>query len=78
LVLLGEKDNDPKHPSLNRSAGPMRQGHHRFERGQKFFRSAASAAEKLNASFHWELATVANADHDNAKMADAAARWLLQ
>ena len=78
VVLLGEKDIDPQHPSLNRGAGPMRQGRQRFERGQNFFRAAQHAAEKLQVNLSWELATVPNADHDNAKMAPAAAPLLLK
>jgi poly(3-hydroxybutyrate) depolymerase len=76
VVLLGEKDDDPAHLSLNRGAGQMRQGRHRFERGQNFFRAASRAAEKLQTPFHWELATVPNADHDNARMAEPAMRIL--
>lgn len=78
VVLLGEKDTDPAHPSLNRRAGPMRQGKQRFERGQNFFRTASLAAAKLNTPFNWQLATVPNADHDNSKMAEPAARILLR
>ena len=78
IVQLGEKDVDPQHPSLNRGAGPMRQGRQRFERGQNFFRAAQHVAAKLNVPFHWELATVPDAGHDNAKMALAAAPLLLK
>jgi len=78
FILLGEKDDDPNHPLLNRGAGAMRQGRQRLERGQNFFRAARQAAEKLNVHFQWELATVADADHDNAKMAVAAAPLLLK
>jgi poly(3-hydroxybutyrate) depolymerase len=76
FVLLGEKDTDPRHPSLNRSTVAMRQGRERFERGQNFFRAAAQAAKQMNAPFLWEIATVPDADHDNAKMAVHAARLL--
>jgi poly(3-hydroxybutyrate) depolymerase len=78
ILLLGEKDDDPEHPSLNRGAGPMRQGRHRFERGQNFFRAAQHGAEKLNVGLHWELSIVPGADHDNAKMAPAVAPLLLK
>ncbi len=78
IVLLGEKDHDPKHPSLSRAAGPMRQGPHRFARGEFFFRTAQEAAAKLNTPFAWKLSTVADADHDNAKMAPAAFTWLMR
>jgi poly(3-hydroxybutyrate) depolymerase len=76
FVLLGEKDTDPHHPSLNRSAAAMRQGRERYERGRNFFRAAAQAAKQLNAPFRWEIATVPDADHDSAKLAAKAARLL--
>ncbi|HEY3168049.1 MAG TPA: hypothetical protein VGK57_12510 [Candidatus Binatia bacterium] len=76
IILLGEKDTDPRHPLLNRSASAMRQGMHRLERGQNFHRAGARAAEGLNAPFHWQIATVPEADHDNARMALAAAPLL--
>jgi len=76
IILLGEKDTDPRHPLLNRSASAMRQGMHRLERGQNFYRAGARAAEMLNAPFHWQIATVPEADHDNAKMALGAAPLL--
>jgi poly(3-hydroxybutyrate) depolymerase len=76
IILLGEKDTDPRHPLLNRSASAMRQGMHRLERGQNFYRAGARAAEELNTPFHWQIATVPEADHDNAKIALAAAPLL--
>jgi poly(3-hydroxybutyrate) depolymerase len=76
FVLLGENDTDAHHPTLNRSAAAMRQGRQRFERGQNFFRAAAHAAKHLNAPFQWQIETVPDAGHDNAKMAGTAARRL--
>jgi poly(3-hydroxybutyrate) depolymerase len=78
IVLLGEKDTDPNHPQLNRSAQAMRQGANRLERGQTFFHSAERQAEKLKVAFSWELRKVANAAHSNAAMARAAAPLLLR
>jgi poly(3-hydroxybutyrate) depolymerase len=78
IVLLGDKDSDPMHPSLNRGARQMRQGPHRFARGQNFFRIAQETAAKLDAPLAWRLSTVPGADHDNAKMAPAAATWLFR
>lgn len=78
VVLLGDQDNDPQHPSLNRGPRQMRQGAHRFARGQNFYRAAQDAAAKLNAPFAWKLSTVAGAGHDNAKMAPAAVTWLMR
>ncbi len=73
IVLLGEKDRDPRHPSLNRSSQAMKQGEHRFARGETFFTTAKNQAEKLGVRVEWELKTVADAAHDNTAMARAAA-----
>lgn len=78
IVLLGDDDNDPRHPSLNRGARQMRQGPHRLARGQKFFHTAQDTAAKLNTPFAWKLSTVAGAGHDNGKMAPAAVTWLMR
>jgi poly(3-hydroxybutyrate) depolymerase len=78
FILLGEKDTDPNHPQLNRSKAAMRQGTNRLERGQRFFRTAEAQAEKLGATFNWQLRTVANVAHSNAGIARAAAPLLLQ
>lgn len=78
VILLGEKDTDPNHPQLSRTAQAKRQGVNRFERGQAFFRAAERQAEKLNVEFNWELRTVPNVAHSNAGMARAAAPLLLR
>ncbi len=78
VILLGEKDTDPNHPQLRRTAQAKRQGANRFERGQTFFRAAERQAEKLNVLFNWELRTVPNVAHSNAGMASAAAPLLLR
>jgi hypothetical protein len=78
VILLGEKDTDPNHPQLSRTAQAKRQGANRFERGQTFFRVAERQAEKLNVEFNWQLRTVPNVAHSNAGMASAAAPLLLR
>ncbi|MCG8350288.1 MAG: hypothetical protein MI924_21190, partial [Chloroflexales bacterium] len=37
VYLLGEKDNDPNHPELERNCQSMLQGRHRLERGTVFY-----------------------------------------
>jgi len=78
IVLLGEKDTDPSHPALNRSAGAMRQGRQRFERGENFYQAAKRAAASLATPFHWQLKTVPNAAHSDNAMAAPAAALLLR
>lgn len=74
-VLLGEEDNDPAHHQLDRGAGSMLQGPHRFARGQFFFETARKEAARMGAPFNWSLGTVPGAAHQNGKMARAAAVW---
>jgi hypothetical protein len=50
---------------------------HRLARGKTFFAEGRKAAEVLGVPFGWQLATVPGADHDNARMAPAAVKFLL-
>jgi hypothetical protein len=78
LIALGENDNDPNDLVLNRSAGAMRQGAARLERGGNFFRQAEHAAARLEAPFNWQIMTVPGAGHRNSAMAQAVAPLLLK
>ncbi|HZD41597.1 MAG TPA: hypothetical protein VE131_12805 [Terriglobales bacterium] len=77
VLLLGQKDNDPGHPSLNRSLGAMRQGRDRLERGLNFFHRAKLEAQSLGVSLGWKVETVPGVAHDQTRMAQAAAFLLL-
>jgi poly(3-hydroxybutyrate) depolymerase len=76
IVLLGEADSDPNHENLRRNLDADRQGIHRLERGQNFFKVAQAEAARLGADFKWRLETVPGVGHDNTKMAGAAAKLL--
>jgi poly(3-hydroxybutyrate) depolymerase len=76
LVLLGEADNDPSHHQLPREPAAMRQGPHRFARGQHYFATARREAERLGVHFGWKLATVPGVAHSGELMAAPAARHL--
>jgi hypothetical protein len=78
LIALGENDTDPNDRVLNRSAGAMRQGAARLERGRNFFRQAEHAAAQFDAPFNWQLITVPGAGHQDAAMARAIAPLLLK
>jgi len=78
VVLLGEKDNDPRHPSLNRQPAAMSQGRHRLERGRKFFRRAEDEAKALGVRLAWEVKAVPSVAHDHAGMSEGAAPLLLK
>ncbi len=76
IIQLGEEDNDPNHKYLRKADEAMKQGKHRFERGNYFYQQAKNAAQKLNTPFNWEIRTVPGVGHKNAKMAIDAASYL--
>ena len=76
LVLLGDKDTNPNHSSLRRTPEAMRQGPHRFARGQAFFALAKERVAEYGVPFRWQKRTVHGADHNNALMAPVAAAML--
>jgi len=76
VILLGEADTDPHHPSLRRDPVTDRQGLHRLERGRNFFAAAEALAAASGSPFGWRLVTVPGVAHVNAAMAVAAAPLL--
>lgn len=76
IVMLGEKDIDPDHKDLNKSAGAMKQGPNRLERGENFFKAATAAAGDLGVKLGWELVEVPGVAHSAERMSRAAARSL--
>ena len=75
-ILLGTRDNDPEHPSLNREAGQMAQGPHRLARGMNFHAAGKQHAEALGVPFGWSLAYAPGIAHDNGGMAAFAVNQL--
>lgn len=73
VVLLGDQDNDARHRLLNRSREAMRQGRHRFERGQNFFASASQLAQDNGWDFGWKLRVIEGVAHSNSGIAAGAA-----
>lgn len=76
VVMLGESDTDPAHPSLRHTPEADAQGLYRFARGQYFFARAQAAAAGLRTTFNWTLVTVPGIDHSNKGMAPSAVRQL--
>jgi len=76
LIQLGDRDNDPNHAQLPREPGAMRQGPHRFARGQHYFEAGKAQAERLGVPFKWRLAIVPGVEHSGRDMAPFAAREL--
>jgi poly(3-hydroxybutyrate) depolymerase len=76
ILMVGEKDIDPDDENLARSAGAMKQGEMRVERGENFFKSATAAANELGVKLGWELVEVPDVAHDGQSMSRAAAEAL--
>ena len=76
VLMLGEKDADPDDENLNKSAGAMKQGETRVERGENFFMAATAAANELGVKFAWELVELPDVAHDGQTMSKAAGEIL--
>lgn len=76
VVLLGTADSDPDHRSLPDQPDAIKQGPHRFARGQKFFTTGKAQAARLNTPFNWNMRFVSGVGHSNGKMAPTAAKIL--
>lgn len=76
VLMVGEKDNDPDDENLDKSAGAVKQGEGRVDRGENFFKAATAAASELKVKFAWELREVPDTTHDAAAMSKAAAEVL--
>ncbi len=76
ILMVGKNDDDPDDENLNKSAGAMKQGDNRVERGENFFMAATSAANELGVKLGWELVEVPDTAHDGQAMSKAAAEAL--
>jgi len=76
ILMVGEQDVDPDDENLNKSAGAMKQGEMRVERGENFFKAANAAANDLGVKLAWELVEVPDVAHNGESMSKAAAEML--
>jgi pimeloyl-ACP methyl ester carboxylesterase len=76
ILLVGEKDNDPDDENLNKSAGAMKQGETRVERGENFIKAATTAARDLGLKLAWQFIEVPDVAHDGNTMSKIAAETL--
>jgi len=76
IILLGDRDTDANHPTLNTTARANKQGPHRMARGEAFFAKGKETAASLGVAINWEQAYVPGAAHRNDLMASAAAAML--
>ena len=77
-IMLGDEDADPNDGSLRNDKGAKEQGNNRFQRGIRYFERNVLIADSLDMPFRWRLQVVKNAAHENSKMIQAAAPYLLE
>jgi poly(3-hydroxybutyrate) depolymerase len=73
ILALGDKDIDPNHKDLRKSAAAMKQGATRFERGENYFKAATAAASELGVKLNWQLLEVPGVAHQAGPMSRASA-----
>jgi hypothetical protein len=78
VILLGREDTDETDENLRRTSEANKQGPNRLARGLTMYRVSKKRAEDLGLQFNWQVFVVKDADHDNAKMAPAAAAIAVQ
>ena len=77
-VMLGDEDINPNDGSLRNDKGTKEQGDNRFQRGIRYFERNVLIADSLDMPFRWRLQVIKNTAHDNSKMIQAAAPFLLE
>ncbi|MBC8022362.1 MAG: alpha/beta hydrolase [Burkholderiales bacterium] len=77
VVQLGDQDIDASDEHLPREPGAMRQGPHRFARGQRYFETAQREAARLGVKLAWRLAIAPGVAHSGQNLAPFAVRELL-
>ena len=77
LFMLGDKDNDPNHSSLNKSRGAKKQGKHRLDRGNRYFENLIYIGNQFNEPFRWRYQVINGLDHNTKGMSEAATDFLL-
>ena len=78
LFILGAKDNDPNHESLNNSKGAKQQGSNRFERGQNYFKNLVIFSEENEIAFRWRYKVIDDLDHSTSAISESAFPFLLE
>jgi len=78
LFVLGVKDDDSNHKTLNLSRGARKQGDHRYERGKNYFDDLIGFGEKNNIPFRWRYKSVPGLNHNTEAMSQEAIPYLLE
>jgi len=77
VVLVGEDDTNPNHPSLRKTKAAKKQGRNRYDRAHAFYDAGRVLAEETGAEFNWSCVTAEGVDHDDAKAAPFAVALIL-
>ena len=77
LFIIGDKDDDSNHSTLNLSRGARKQGDHRLERGQNYFKNLVEFGQEFQMPFRWRYKVVSNLDHNTEEMTKNASSFLL-
>lgn len=72
VVLAGEADIDPVHPSLRRAKQANAQGKTRYERAHALFAAGAAYASANRLSLGWSCVTAPGVGHNDAEAAPSA------
>ena len=76
VLLLGDKDLNPRTKPLSNGPIARKQGPHVLARGLKFYQAALVAAEQRGVSLNWKLEIVHDVGHSNEHMASHAVKYL--
>lgn len=78
VILLGDRDLNPRTKPLSNGPQARRQGPHVLARGVGLYHKALKAADRLGPALRWKLEVVHGVGHSNTHMASYAVRHLLK
>ena len=78
LFLLGDKDNDPNHSSLNSSKGARKQGNNRLSRGWNYFDNLIKIGNRFQIPFRWRYELIEGVYLYTKLMSRAAMPFILE
>lgn len=78
VVLLGDRDTNPRTKPLSNGPQARLQGPHVFARGLNFFHTSLAVAKEKGLPINWKIEVVPDVGHSNAHMASHAVKYLCQ
>ena len=76
VLMVGEKDDDPDHRTLEKSEGAEKEGATRLERGENFFKAVTAIANEMHVKMNWEFMEIPDTAHSGKAMSKYAADML--